>query len=177
MRAVEIAPSNDSATVVVCERDGTVIFSRSAGDDVFSPAKGLVQPDLAKLITNASNGDGFARGPLTDGLRAVSGWVQTELVAEVAADYSGFYAFSVIRSAQKYGRTPTWEQMEVECPNPACENVYVVDASVSMCDVCGDSKCPHCSTCACEPRATAICDNCFMALSVAEQSGILQHEC
>jgi hypothetical protein len=177
MRAVEIAPSNDSATVVVCDRAGTVIFSRSAGDDVFSPAKGAVQPELAKLIEIASRGDGYATGPLTEGLRAASGWIQTDLVAEVAADYSGFYAFAVIRSAQKYGRKPTWEQLEVECPNPACEHAFVVDSSISICLTCGDPKCPHCSTCSCESVPTAICDDCFMALSLAEQSGAVKHVC
>jgi hypothetical protein len=177
MRAIEIAPSNDNGTVVVCDVDGVVIFARAAGDDVFTPARGISQPGLAALVKKAVESDGYASGDLQGGLRAASNWIQDDLRGDVALDFSGLYAFVVLRSTQLYGREQTWEQHEFECSNPACELVFTVDGSVTICPICRDPRCPDCNTCACEPPAASTCTNCWMALSVAEQSGSVTHEC
>ncbi|CAN5239666.1 hypothetical protein BH11ACT3_BH11ACT3_05800 [soil metagenome] len=176
MRAVETAPQSESFVVMVLEADGSVLFGRAAGDDIFAPAKGVPQPDLKSLVEAAAP-SGRSAGPLPEGIRAASGWTQGELVAEVAADQSGMYFFAVLRPAQKYGRVPDWAVEEVECPNPACEFVFSVNGDTERCSVCGGSKCPNCSSCYCEKALGDMCLNCFTALSLAEQSGQVVHEC
>ncbi len=177
MRAVEIAPANDNGTVVVCDSGGVVIFARAAGEDIFTPARGVAQPDLTALFHAAQDADGHATGELRGGLRSNSNWIQDDIQGEAAIDYSGMYAFVVLRSTQKYGREQRWHQEQAECANPACELVFTVDASVTICPRCSEPKCPGCSTCSCEPAAASICPNCTMAYSVAEQSGQAEHVC
>lgn len=177
MRAIEIAPSTDSATVVVCDSEGVVIFARSLGDDVFAPARGVAQPGLANLFSAAANSDGHASGPLVGGLRAGSNWIQEDVQVDLALDHSGFFAFAILRPTQRFGRVQEWTQDEVECANGACELVFTVDASILICPTCGDPKCPACRSCSCELAAAPTCPECWVELSVAEQNGTLQHEC
>lgn len=177
MRAVEIAPVNETGTVVVCDINGTVIFARAANDDVFTPMRGVAQPGLATLFAAANQSGGQATGAIGEGLRASSNWIQEDLQGDLAIDYSGMYAFVVIRSSQKYGREQAWSQDEVECANPACELVFVVDADAEICPTCKEARCRDCKTCACEKSATATCPNCTMKLSVAEQAGVIEHVC
>lgn len=177
MRAVEVAPSNENGTVLVCDSDGVVIFARAAGDDVFTPARGQSQPGLARLYEAAARSGGHYSSEVRGGLRAGSNWIQEDLQGDAALDYSGIYAFVILRSTQVYGREQTWELQEAECSNPACEFVFTVDASVVMCPRCQEPQCPSCSTCTCEPSSTLTCTNCWVALSVAEQAGVVEHEC
>ncbi len=177
MRAIEVAPDTDSFLVMVLERDGSVLFSRAAGDEVFAPAKGVPQPDFAGLIDAAIAAGGAFSGPLPDGLRAASGWIQGDLNADLAADYSGMYFFAVVRPAQKFGRVPEWTIEEAECTSPACELVFAVGPDVERCPNCEGPRCPNCNSCFCERPVGAICQRCFTALSLAEQSGQLEHEC
>lgn len=177
MRAVEIAPANDNATVVVCDNEGVVIFARAAGDDVFTPARGIVQPGLAALFARAQQSDGAVSSDVREGLSSGSNWIQGDIQGELAIDYSGMYGFVVLRSNQKYGRIQTWDQSESECANPACELVFTVDELVIICRLCKEPRCPSCATCSCEPAAAAVCTDCFFELSVAEQAGELMHEC
>ena len=177
MRATEFAPQGEQGSLVVFDRKGAVIFARALGEDVFAPARDQVQPGLAILFERASAAGGSATGPLAGGLRSKSNWIQADLHGEVAVDYTGLYAFGIVRPEQRYGRVPVWEQQEVECSNPACEHVFVVDATIAICPVCNDPRCPNCNTCSCEGAAVTICQDCWMALSVAEQNGSLVHEC
>ena len=177
MRAIEIAPANDNATVVVCDSEGVVIFARATGDDVFTPARGVVQPGLAALFARAQQSDGAVSSDVREGLSSGSNWIQSDIQGDLAIDYSGMYGFVVLRSNQKYGRIQIWDQSESECANPACELVFTVDESVVICRLCKEPRCPSCATCSCEPVAAAVCTNCFFELSVAEQAGELVHEC
>lgn len=177
MRAAELASESESAVVVVTDLRGVVTFARACGDDLFPPARGLVQPDLARLISEAAARDGVASGDLQIGVLASSGWAQGEVTATVALDLAGEYAFAVIRPVQRYGRRPEWSLAAAECPNEACGEVFVVDASVEMCRDCGQPKCPECRSCYCEQSVGQVCTDCFMALSLAEQQGVTKHEC
>jgi len=176
-RVVEVASSEEDCAVVVCDEEGRVIFARATGSEVFTPARGIVQPGLATMFQSAASADGHVIGDLAEGLRALSGWIQTELSADVALDFSGAYAFVVLRPVQVFGREQSWAMREHECVNPACGIDFVVDGSVQICGKCRDPKCPECSTCSCEPAADAFCKACFIALSVAEQSGQVEHVC
>jgi len=176
-RILEIASPDDFATVIVCGSDGTVIFARTNGDEVFTPARGVVQTGLATLFSSAQSADGHAQRELSDGLKASSGWVQDDVVGDLSIDHTGEYAFVVLRSAQKFGRKPKWSTSEIECSSLACESVFKVDESIEFCAECHEPKCPNCSSCACEPQLTSTCLNCFVQLSVAEQSGVIEHVC
>jgi hypothetical protein len=177
MRAVEAAPESESVVVMVLEADGAVLFARAAGNDLFAPAKGVPQPDLVALVEAAAANGGKSAGPLPEGIRAKSGWTQGEVVADVAADQSGLYYFAVLRPAQRYGRVPDWAVEEVECTNPACELVFSLNGDIERCSKCNGPKCPNCSSCYCEKTLGATCPDCFTALSLAEQSGQVAHEC
>lgn len=178
MRVIEIAPASESATVVVCDSSGCVIFARANGDDVFTPARGIAQPGLAALFEDASRAqEGCVKRTIPEGLRSGSGWTQTDLVGEAAIDHTGDYAFVVIQSEQVFGKVPVWERREAECANPACELVFAVDSAIRICPKCNEPECPHCSTCSCEPIATTACNECFVAYSLAEQAGQVEHVC
>lgn len=177
MRAVEAAPESESLVVMVLEADGSVLFARAAGDDLFAPAKGVPQPDLVALVEAAASKGGKSAGPLPEGIRAKSGWTQGDVMADVAADQSGLYYFAVLRPAQKYGRVPEWTAEEVECTNPACELVFSLNEDIERCSKCNGPKCPDCSSCYCDKTLGDTCLNCFTALSLAEQSGQVLHEC
>lgn len=177
MRAAEIAPSGEQAVVVVADSQGLVTFARACGDDIYTPARGLVQPSVARLIEQALSSGGHTTGSLTEGIQFGSGWAQQDLTAEVAINHSGNYAFIVIRSAQRFGRRPIWDRVEHECPRSACELVSIVDESISFCEKCNTPKCPDCGGCECEPVPAAVCELCFMELSVAEQANLSKHVC
>ena len=175
-RMVELTSTGRAGTVVVCDFEGRVIFARATDDEVFAPTRGVIQPDLARLFDQAANADGSLTAPLQVGLRAMSGWTQTNLTAELVIDHTGGYAFVVITPTPVFGRQQEWARRWHECPNPACGEVFVVDETVEIHDVCGDPRCPECGWCSCE-RVETFCKKCFMALSVAEQSGEVEHEC
>lgn len=177
MRAAEIAASDEQATLVVLDDRGVVTFARACGDDVFVPARGRVQQDLARLVSKAASGDGHASGTMSGGLQFASGWAQQDLHAEVALDETGSYAFGVIRPTQRFGRRPVWHRVEWECPRSACGLVFVVDENVEICDRCDGPKCPDCAICQCEPLPAAVCEGCFMELSSAERDDLSLHEC
>ncbi|MCS5498205.1 ImmA/IrrE family metallo-endopeptidase [Cnuibacter physcomitrellae] len=178
MRAIEISPEGDQATVVVADYRGMVTFARASGDEVFAPARGRVQPGIAKMIETALEQGGSARGMLDGGLVAASGWAQEELAIEVALDDSWGYAFAVARPAQRFGRKPVWSRVdEVECGNEACGAVFAVDQTVTICSACGAPKCPECARCACELKASPVCATCFLELTPAEQANPTLHEC
>lgn len=178
MRAIEIAPDGEQATVVVADHYGMVTFARASGDEVFAPARGRVQPGLAKMITTALNHGGSATGVLDGGLEAASGWAQQDLQVDVALDNSWCYAFAVIRSAQRYGRKPVWDRVDdVECGNEACGEVFAVDQTITICPKCLAAKCPECGQCACEPKGASACDRCWMVLTPAERANPALHEC
>ncbi|WP_022890215.1 ImmA/IrrE family metallo-endopeptidase [Agromyces italicus] len=176
MRAVEIAGDTPAVAAVV-DHEGRVIFARSTSDDVFAPARGLIQPALGTLVARSMQEARAVEAELSEGLLATSGWAQSDLVASVALDHTQEYAFVVIRPAQRFGRTPSWHILEQECSNEACEHVFVVDATIRRCNRCSEHICPACGRCACEPRLGETCPNCFTALSFAEQAGQVEHEC
>lgn len=177
MRAIEVAPESESAVVSVVDSDGVVIFARAVGDDIFSPARGLAQPGFKTLIDRARENFGVTNGPLNEGLNTRSGWVQHDLTADLALDYSENYAFVVLRPTQRFGREPVWENNVAECLSEACGTAFNLDESVQMCVRCTSPKCPECSSCSCEQELGAVCNECFMGLSVAERSGDMKHEC
>lgn len=178
MRAIEISPEGEQATVVVADYRGMVTFARASGDGVFAPARGRVQPGIAKIIENALEHGGSASGMLDGGLVAASGWAQQDLEVEVALDDSWAYAFAVVRSAQRFGRKPVWGRVdEVECVNEACGTVFAVDETVTICPACNSPKCPECARCACERKAGPVCTTCFLELTPAEQANPTLHEC
>lgn len=175
MRAVDIA-GDESAVVAVVDHRGMVIFARACGNDLFAPARGRIQPDLADLVERAFTSGGAIEAEFR-GVVTTSGWAQSDVIAQVAMDYTQAYAFVVIRPTQRFGRVPSWDRFEHECSNEACGLVFVVDEQVTRCVDCGDPKCPDCNRCACEPALGGVCENCFMALSIAEQAGQVEHEC
>lgn len=178
MRAAELAAPGESAVVVVADRHGVVQFARAVGGDVFAPARGSVQPDLARLISQAmASEDGQAAGDLQAGVRASSGWVQGDVTADVALDWSGLHAFAIIRPTQRFGRRAEWSIAEAVCPHDACGEEFVVDASIEHCASCEQPKCPECRRCHCDDPAGETCPNCFMRLSEAERQGAVIHEC
>lgn len=177
MRAIEISPEGEQATVVVADYRGEVTFARASGDEVFAPARGRVQPGIAKMIEAALEHGGSATGALDGGLVAASGWAQQDLEVEVALDSWG-YAFAVVRSAQRFGRKSVWDRIdEVECGNEACGAVFAVDETVTICPACRAPKCPECARCACERKASPVCTTCFLEFTPAEQANPALHEC
>lgn len=178
MRAIEISPEGEQATVVVADYRGMVTFARASGDEVFAPARGRVQPGIAKMIEVALAHGGSVTGALDGGLVTVSGWTQQDLEVEVALDDSWGYAFAVVRSAQRFGRRPVWGRVdEVECGNEACGAVFAVDETVMICPACGAPGCPECARCACERKVSPVCTTCFLEFTPAEQSNPALHEC
>lgn len=175
MRAADLAKPGERAVIVLATLDGTVMFARSPSNDVM-PRRGAVQPDLARLIAEAAAGDGFARGRFADGLQTASGWAQHELEAEVAVDHTGRYGFAVITRESRYG-TDRWDKAEFDCPNAACSETFILDASVQRCGYCKDPRCPACNACSCERTASPTCPECFSEFSVAERDGLIPHEC
>lgn len=178
MRAIEIAPEGEQATVIVTDHRGMVTFARASGDEVFAPARGRIQPGIAKMIESAFERGGSAIGPLDRGLEARSGWAQQDLQVEVALDDTWGYAFVVVRSAQRFGRKPTWDRIDdAECGNEACGTVFTVNEAVTICPACEVPKCPECGRCACEPKTSPVCDRCWLELTPAEQADPALHEC
>lgn len=96
MRAVELAPADERAVIAITDLDGRVTFALSTCDEP-RPRRGAVQTGLAELVLKATQADGFSTGPLRGGLTAESGWAREDMVAEVAIDVDGRYAFAVIR--------------------------------------------------------------------------------
>lgn len=178
MRAIEIAPDGEQATVIVADHRGTVTFARASSDEVFAPARGRVQSGIAKMIETALKHGGSATGPLGGGLEARSGWAQQDLQVEVALDDTRGYAFAVIRSTHRFGRKPTWDRIDdAECGNEACGTVFTIDETITICPACEAPKCPECGKCACEPKARPVCDQCWLELTPAEQASPALHEC
>lgn len=178
MRAVEIAPESEAASVAVTDSHGKVTFSRTSSDQLFAPARGLIQPGIARLIERAEAGAGHASGILSEGLQSRSGWTQSDLIADVALDHTGAYAFAVIRQNPGYGLAPAWGRSDdVECSREACGHVFAIIDDTEHCDVCNAPKCPNCRSCACESKLMAVCERCTMALSNAEQLDPSIHEC
>lgn len=89
-------------TLVVADAEGVVSFAQSTSEDVFRPARGLRQPNIASLVTTAQENYGFAEGEIA-GLDARSGWRQSELKVDLALDHTRTYAFAVIRPARRFG--------------------------------------------------------------------------
>lgn len=178
MRAIEISPAEEQATVLVTDDKGMVLFARASGDEVFAPARGCIQPGVAELILRASEGEGHLSGELSWGLQARSGWEQQALTAEVALDHTWSYAFVVIRPSQKFGRSPQWSRREdQECSRAACGTIFSVDETISICSTCKSSECPECRSCACDLAVGEACGKCFTTFSAAERATPDIHEC
>jgi len=177
MRAAELSRNDERAAVIVADVNGQVTFARAVGDDVRIPARGSIQPGIARAMIRALTNGGVSSGELSEGLQFASGWAEQDLSFDVALDDSGQYGFVILRSTQKFGPRTSWDVVEAQCPRSACELVYTVDSSIEICGICRDPKCPNCNTCSCEPPAAAQCDRCFLALSLAEMADPSLHEC
>ncbi|SKH60394.1 putative Zn peptidase [Mycobacteroides abscessus subsp. massiliense] len=175
MRAVQLAPPDERAVAVISELDGRVMFALSTCDEP-RPRRGAVQAGLTELIAEATHSGGVANGPLREGLCAASGWNREDLVAEVAIDTEGRYAFAVIRPQTRY-QFQRWQKVTHECFNEACGANFDADESLENCHICRVPKCPTCGQCACERPANSRCPNCYLELSSAEQIGAVEHEC
>lgn len=175
MRAVELAPSDERAVVAITELDGRVTFALSTCDEP-RPRRGAAQAGLADLVAQALQADGFSSGPLRGGLTSESGWTREDMVAEVAIDADGRYAFAVIRPETRYN-FQKWEKVTHECLNEACNATFDANATLVKCRGCDQPKCPDCEQCACERPASTHCSKCNYELSVAERSGAVEHEC
>lgn len=175
MRAVELAPPDERAVAAITDLHGLVTFALSTCDEP-RPRRGAVQAGLAELVKDAINADGFSSGPLRGGLTAESGWAREDLVAEVAIDTAGRYAFAVIRPETRYG-FQKWEKVTHECLNEACCATFDSDAALDHCQTCEQPRCPECGQCACEQPPSTRCPKCNYELSVAERSGAIAHEC
>lgn len=177
MRAIDLTPEGEYAVVAVTNSEGVVTFARASGDDVYAPARGVVQPGLAGLIAIAKKSGGYASGDISEGLQHRSGWAQQDLIAEIAMDDSWSHAFAVVRSSHRFGPQRVWVQVELECPKEACGTVFITDENVQHCQQCSTPRCPECSACACEQTNATFCDQCTMQLSPAEQENRELHEC
>jgi IrrE N-terminal-like domain len=175
MRAVDLAPPDERAVAAITDFDGRVSFALSTCDEP-RPRRGAVQAGLAELVTDAMNAGGFASGPLRGGLTTESGWAREDMVAEVAVDTAGRYAFAVIRPETRYA-FQKWEKTTHECLNEACGATFDADATQVRCRACDQPRCPECGQCACERPASTNCPKCNYELSVAERSGAVEHEC
>ncbi|BDY26884.1 ImmA/IrrE family metallo-endopeptidase [Mycolicibacterium mageritense] len=175
MRAIELAPAEDRAVIAITDLDGRVTFALSTCDEP-SPRRGAVQTGLAELVAKATQTGGFSSGPLRGGLTAESGWAREDMIAEVAIDVDGRYAFAVIRPETRYA-FQRWEKVTHECLNEACGATFDTDTTLVNCRACQQPKCPECGQCACERPASARCPKCNFELSVAERSGVVEHEC
>ncbi|MFI6675242.1 ImmA/IrrE family metallo-endopeptidase [Kribbella sp. NPDC050470] len=175
MRAAQLAAPDERVVIVITTPDGTVTFARSPSSDVM-PRRGAIQPDLARLMTEALASNGYARGRLVDGVQTTSGWTQHGLIAEVAVDQLGRYGFVVITRESRFG-PEQWDRAEFDCPNAACAETFVLDESVQRCPDCKDPRCSSCGACSCDEETVQACPRCFLQLSVAETSGAVAHEC
>ncbi|WP_197487087.1 ImmA/IrrE family metallo-endopeptidase [Oerskovia enterophila] len=173
--ALRDASPSDDVIVVVCDRYGEVRFARSVGH-LWAPRSGAVQPGFLTLIADALRGSGHASGRLVPGLIAASGNVQDDLVADLAFDEAGEWAFVVIRLAFRFA-PPSWVDRTMECPSAACGEAFAPDSSMSCCPKCDTIRCPHCGSCACVNNPEQPCPSCHMAYSAAELAHPERHEC
>lgn len=174
-QALQGATPGDDVAVIVCDVVGTVVFARSVGR-LWPPARNVTQPALRVLFEAASRNAGRAAGALQPGLVARSGNTQDDLIADLAIDPTGRYAFAVVRLASRYA-PPTWVDTTQECSNPACGEPFRPTESPSTCNRCGDRRCPHCQSCSCDAEVPLTCPDCRMAYSAAERADATSHEC
>jgi hypothetical protein len=141
------------------------------------PPAGSVQPDIARLIEVALEGDPRASGIAQSGVVYSTGSARTDLRVDVALSSDGMNAFTVITPIYEFG-DQDWGNSEVECSNEACGEYFMTTDAV-VCSQCREPKCPACRSCACEPPRATSCATCFTELSVAEQAqGLVAHiEC
>ena len=173
--ALRGAAPGDDVTVVVCDLAGVVVFARAVGR-LWAPARDGQQPSLRSLVNIALDNEGRATGALEPGLVSASGNIQDDLVADLAIDSSGRYAFAVIRPASRYA-PPSWVDTTQECTNPACGETFKQAASPSTCQRCGDRRSPHCGSCSCSVDVPSTCPRCRLAYSAAERDDPARHEC
>ncbi|WP_078377471.1 ImmA/IrrE family metallo-endopeptidase [Rhodococcus erythropolis] len=174
VRSVELASQTDHAIVSLSDIDATIIFSVATDESLFRLPRGSFQPDLQPLIVEALEGDGTASGRAVQGLQYSNGNARADLNLEIAID-SRQYVFVVARPHSRFGRQQ-WGHTQMECASPWCEEVFVVDDTISRCQRCGDPQCPECDSCACE-KATKTCPNCHLSMSAAEMNaGKLEHD-
>ncbi|MFH5822290.1 ImmA/IrrE family metallo-endopeptidase [Georgenia sp. AZ-5] len=173
--ALREARPADNVAVAVVDLTGQVVYAKSVGT-VMAPRRGAVQNSIARLVRRAVDGDGQASGVLDPGLVTASGYVQDNLVATLALDATGHYAFVVVRPLHRRA-APTWRREEYECQVPACAAVFVSSESTRWCGQCEGPHCPECGSCACDLEASNTCTKCQMALSVVERTDPSLHEC
>lgn len=70
-----------------------------------------------------------------------------------------------------------WERKSFECNNPGCKAVFQTDDSSHVCVRCEMPNCPDCGTCSCESEPASRCRMCSTELSVAERTGVVEHDC
>lgn len=157
--------ADDKALIILRDLDGKVVFSLSTAESLYQLPRGLVQPDLTRLIREASDGIQTAAGTARAGLVYATTNRRYDIKFDVALDVEGRWAFSVARPEQKYGNQ-NWGFAVQSCPAPACEAIFEVDGATTRCR-CGDYKCPECGSCSCEP-SLPICTECWTELSTAD---------
>lgn len=155
----------DKALISLSDLDGKVVLSLSTAESLYRLPRGLVQPDLSRLIRKACDGQLTAVGTAQAGLVYSTTNRRYDIKFDVALDIEGRWAFSVARPEQEYGNQ-NWGKAVQHCPAPACEAIFEVDGATARCR-CGDYKCPECGSCSCE-SSLPVCTECWTELSVAD---------
>lgn len=157
--------SFDKALILLIDWDGKVSLSISTHDSIYSVPREMVQPDLKRLIREAGEGRGTAKGNAREGLVFSTSNRRYDINFEVALDSGSMWAFAVARPETRYGR-PQWGTSVQQCVAPSCDNIFEVDGTILRCK-CGDYKCPECNACSCE-SVLPLCTECWTELSIAE---------
>ncbi|MDF2664334.1 MAG: ImmA/IrrE family metallo-endopeptidase [Microbacterium sp.] len=178
MRSITLSNSTTAFVVAVIDLDGRVYFARSSDDGLFAPARGLAQPALAALASDALRSETQSvRGPVVGGLLTTTGLTRNDLVAELALDPTAPYAFVVLRSENTYGHQPRWAVEVVDCGNISCGIEFEARSSPGQCRACTTFRCPECGSCDCSQRKASYCPDCTLEYTAAEAADPRRHEC
>jgi hypothetical protein len=151
--------------VALADVDGTVVFATSLHPEMPHPPFRSIQPDIARLAEEALRSNLSATGSASFGITYSTGNSRSDIKLDVAVGASGL-VFVTGRPQHRYG-SAQWARQEIECPAPACGEVFVWDETVQVCRRCAAPKCPECSACSCEDTITS-CQKCNLALTPAD---------
>ncbi|OZE04009.1 hypothetical protein CH249_12530 [Rhodococcus sp. 05-2255-3B1] len=163
---------------VVCDLSGRVEFGMSTNDALAQPPRGLVQPDIGRLISKVlEDGSSSGRTNTTSEIVYSTGATRDDVLLDVSLA-GGTYAFVVGRKFERYA-DDRWSVSERVCPSDACNEEFAVTAGSERCLTCTEPICPSCRRCDCasERAPAGICPRCRIALYPADvAAGRSEHD-
>lgn len=166
--------TTDRALILLTDLQGEVRYCMSTHDSLYTVPRQQIQPDIARLIRQATEGSLTAAGVAESGLVYSTANRRHDIKFDIAIDHHVRWAFVVARSLTRYGNQH-WAQETRDCSNPACDTQFSVNAVTPKCRVCEEYKCPECHGCSCESQLP-VCTECWTQLSSADfAAGLSRH--